>query len=93
MILGHKMSPEGLANLRANAAKARAARRSGPADYPWPPGETVHATFEDIAEWAEANGALFRSWLDLRQLNEVRGRVVPPLLPFERWWPRKGRFG
>lgn len=90
-------TPEAMNNLRMAAAKARGEsyiRVYDPVDYPYPIGETVEATFEDVAEWAAANGVWFTDWAHLQHVNEVRARSVNPvLLPFERWYPRKGRYG
>jgi hypothetical protein len=93
-------SPEVLTTLRRNIATARAAQlekrrqESDPADHPYPEGETVHATFEDVADWAERNGVQFADWSDLPRINEIRARrVFPVLLPFERFWPVKGKRG
>ena len=90
-------TPEAMNNLRIAAAKARGEsyiRVYDPADYPYPIGETVEATFEDVAMWAAENGIVWKSWDDLARINEVRSRAVNPvLLPFERHWPRKGIRG
>jgi len=90
-------TPEAMNNLRIAAAKARGGsyiRVYDPVDYPYPIGETVEATFVDIAMWAAENNVHFSDWSDLRAVNEIRSRSVAPiLLPFERWWPRKGKRG
>jgi hypothetical protein len=94
------LSPLTRAILRQNMAIARAVqiekrrRESDPADQPYPEGETVLATFEDVADWAGLNGVRFADWGDLPFVNVVRARrVFPVLLPFERHWPAKGKRG
>ena len=97
------VSPQNVAKFRQNVAKARAVQKR---KREWDPvfhadpaadggGETVLATFEDIADWAQQNGVVFLDWSDLRHVNQVRARIVypTPLLPFERYYPQKWRFG
>jgi hypothetical protein len=97
------ISAENVVKYRRNMATARAVqkrqREADPVFHPDPAadggGETVLATFDDIADWAQQNGVRFTSWDHLRQVNEVRARIVYPtlLLPFERHWPKKWRIG
>ena len=93
MTTRRQISPEGRETLRANAAKARAARHfiKDPSDRPYPRGGSIAADFETVLAYAEPRGILFREWDELPRVNTVRDRAG--LLPFKRLFPVKGRFG
>jgi hypothetical protein len=88
-----QLSPECLDRLRANAAKARAARqpRPDPSERPYPAGGAISADFKTVLEYAEPRHILCLSWDDLPRVNAIRDRAG--LLPFKRAFPRKGRYG
>lgn len=88
-----RLSPECLAKLRANAAKARVARQRppDPADRPYPSGGAISVDFDTVALWACERGILWASWDDLPRVNARRDRAG--LLPFKRLFPVKGRRG
>jgi hypothetical protein len=50
------------------------------------PGEPVAATYEEIAAWAETNGARFRDWSDLWELNKTREKLFLPW--FKKYYPQ-----
>lgn len=80
-----EITEEGLARIRENAAKARAAmaakRAAAKAAEAPPDGATV-ATYDQIATWSAPRGIPFAGWEDLPRVNAKRTELGLP--PFAR---------